>query len=118
VTLNDPTNGGHPKCPVPDEDVISHGGSCPPDLILGLTQPQVIGISATILAIIIVVPTVAIVLAIVGGKKGYDYYKLRAENMSAAASNPLYKDDGMTGTNPFFEQPKPPTDYSPTHTNA
>jgi len=82
-----------------------------------LTQPQVIGISSTILAIIIIVPTVAIILAVVGTKKGYDYYKKRAENMSAAASNPLYRDDGMTGTNPFFEKPDQPK-YSPESTNV
>jgi len=84
---------------------VNDGNSpaCPSDTILGLSKPAAIGLSAGILATIIIVPTAAIIACIVGSKKGYDYYKKRAENMNAANSNPLYNDEGRTGQNPFHE---------------
>jgi len=37
-----------------------------------------------------------------GGKKGYDVWVARRNNMSGASTNPLYNDNGMTGRNPMY----------------
>jgi len=101
VVLNAPANGGLPVC----EDtgsLIQRGGSCE-NGILGLTTPEVVGISAGILAVIIIVPVVVLVLMAIAAKKSYDYYMNRGNKLDGAAQNPMYNDMGRTGENPLHE---------------
>jgi hypothetical protein len=70
---------------------------------LDLNTEEVIGISAGLLAVIIIASViVCAAVGIFGGKKGYDIWLNHKNNMQGANTNPLYKDDGMTGTNPLY----------------
>eukprot|EP01114_Cavostelium_apophysatum_P002080 TRINITY_DN1181_c0_g1_i1.p1 TRINITY_DN1181_c0_g1~~TRINITY_DN1181_c0_g1_i1.p1 ORF type:complete len:743 (-),score=160.71 TRINITY_DN1181_c0_g1_i1:49-2277(-) len=73
-------------------------GPCPDvGLIAGLSVGAIVGIS------IAAVGAFAIFGA-VGGKAGYAAYMRNKGNMSGAQTSPLYQDNGMSGTNPFFEK--------------
>jgi hypothetical protein len=75
------------------------GSTCRVELSTG----EVIGISAGLLAVIIIASIiVCAAVGIFGGKKGYDIWLNHKNNMQGANTNPLYKDDGMTGTNPLY----------------
>jgi len=60
------------------------------------------GIGAGVLAAIII-GSIAVVagLAAFGGKKGYDIWLRHKNNMAGAQSNPLYMNNGLSGTNPL-----------------
>lgn len=63
--------------------------------------PYVIG--GALLAVIIIGSIVfGVALAAFGGKKGYDIWLKRRNNMSGASTNPLYNDNGLSGTNPMY----------------
>jgi len=60
-------------------------------------------IGGALLAVIIVGSVVLGAAAIAfGGKKGYDVWLSRRNNMSGASTNPMYNDNGMTGNNPMY----------------
>lgn len=87
-------------CPVASQ--IIDPTKCPTGALL-IPVPAIVGISAGILAAIIIVPIVVLIALAVAGKKGYDYYVSRALNMEAATTNPTYSDNGLTGNNPLHE---------------
>jgi len=63
--------------------------------------PYVIG--GALLAVIIIGSVIfGVALAAFGGKKGYDIWLKRRNNMSGASTNPLYNDNGLSGTNPMY----------------
>jgi len=75
------------------------GSTC----LFGLSTGQAIGISAGLLAVIIIAAVVVCAaLGIFGGKKGYDIWLNHKNNMQGANTNPLYNDRGLTGTNPLY----------------
>jgi hypothetical protein len=77
------------------------GKSC----VLGLSTGQVIGISAGLLAVIIIAAViVCAALGIFGGKKGYDIWLNHRNNMQSASTNPLYTDRGLAGNNPLYSE--------------
>jgi len=53
-------------------------------------------------AIILAVLGVVAIVALLGGKKGYDVYLKNRGNMTGANTNPLYNAQGMSGTNPMY----------------
>jgi hypothetical protein len=63
--------------------------------------PYVIG--GALLAVIII-GSIVVCAALVGfgGKKGYDIWLAHRNNMSGASTNPLYNDNGMSGSNPMY----------------
>lgn len=63
--------------------------------------PYVIG--GALLAVIII-GSIIVFAALVGfgGKKGYDIWLAHRNNMSGASTNPLYNDNGMSGSNPMY----------------
>jgi hypothetical protein len=64
---------------------------------------QAAGIAAGVLAAIIIGSiVVCAVLGAIGGKKGYDIYMRNKNNMTGANTNPLYHDNGLSGTNPMY----------------
>jgi len=72
-----------------------------------LSPAEIAGIAlgAGAVAGIVIGVVVCAVLASIGAKKGYDVWRNKRADMSAAATNPLYQDSGMTGINPFHEPP-------------
>jgi len=63
--------------------------------------PYVIG--GALLAVIIIGSVIfGVALAAFGGKKGYDIWLKRRNNMSGASTNPLYNDNGLSGNNPMY----------------
>jgi hypothetical protein len=60
-------------------------------------------VSAGAIAGIVVGAVAFAAIAGFGGKKGYDYYVNRRANMNTANSNPMYNDNGRSGTNPFYD---------------
>jgi hypothetical protein len=84
------------KCGVCDGD----GSTCGETL----STAAVAGLSAGILAVIIIAAVaVCVALGIFGGKKGYDIWMRNQGGMGGAHKNPLYKDHGLSGTNPLHE---------------
>jgi len=82
------------KCGVCDGD----GKSC-----VHLNTAQAAGIAAGVLAAIIIgAIAVCAVLGAIGGKKGYDIYMRNRNNMTGANTNPLYTDNGLSGTNTMY----------------
>jgi len=63
--------------------------------------PYVIG-GALLAAIIIGSIIVCVALGAFGGKKGYDIWLAHRSNMSGASTNPLYNDNGLSGSNPMY----------------
>jgi len=61
------------------------------------------GISAGVIAAIVIAAVAVAVIGAIGGKKGYDAYMKYKDNMTSAHSNPLYTDNGRTGTNALYE---------------
>lgn len=77
------------------------GKSC----VLGLSTGAVVGISAGLLAVIIIASViVCAALGIFGGKKGYDVWLNHRQNMQSAHGNPLYTDHGLAGKNPLYAE--------------
>jgi hypothetical protein len=74
--------------------------------LLGLNQDQVAGLGAGVIGGIVAGAAAFVVVGAVSGKKGYDAYLRHKNNMNGAATNPLYKDNGLTGTNPFYAETK------------
>lgn len=73
----------------------------------GLGAGDIAGISAGVIAgIVIAVVAVVAVAGGFGGKKLYDVYLKNKGNMQGAQMSPLYKDNGLSGTNPLFEHPQ------------
>jgi len=68
-----------------------------------LTVAEAAGLGAGIIAAIVIGAVAAIIIAGIGGKKGYDAYLNYKNNMSGAQSNPMYNDNGRKGNNPFYE---------------
>jgi hypothetical protein len=68
-----------------------------------IITPTTAGIGAGIIAAIVIGVVVGVVLLGIGGKKGYDYYKARFQITQGAQTNPLYKDPGTSGNNPFYD---------------
>jgi len=62
-----------------------------------------IGLGAAAVAGIIIAIVVFLVGAAIGSKKGYDAWVARKGQLDAANSNPLYNNQGMSGSNPFHE---------------
>jgi hypothetical protein len=71
---------------------------------LGLNVNQAAGLGGGIIAAIVLGVVAAVIIALVSGKKGYDVWRKNRQNMQGAQSNPMYKDPGRAGMNPFFEQ--------------
>jgi len=65
-----------------------------------------IALGAGAVAGIVIAAVVCAGLSAFGAKKGYDVWKKGRGDMSQANTNPLYKDNGLTGTNPLHEPPK------------
>jgi hypothetical protein len=67
----------------------------------------IIGISGGIIAAI-VLGVIAVVAVVSGfsGKKLYDVYLRNKGNLSNSHTSPIYKDNGLSGTNPLFESPQ------------
>jgi len=63
--------------------------------------PYVIG-GALLAVIIIGSIIVCVALGAFGGKKGYDIWLAHRSNMSGASTNPLYNDNGLSGSNPMY----------------
>eukprot|EP01133_Synstelium_polycarpum_P004405 gene4405-5159_t len=63
-------------------------------------------VSTAVIAGIVVAGAIAAGLAIFGGKKGYDYWKLTNDNkINSAQTNPLYEaNKSCNGDNPLFDQ--------------
>jgi len=72
------------------------------DCSTSLTPGEIAGISAGAVAGIVIGALAIGGFITFGGKKGYDFYKKRKENITGAHSNPLYADQGRTGTNPLY----------------
>jgi hypothetical protein len=70
-----------------------------------LNTAQIVGVTigAGVIAAIVIGVTVALILAAIGAKKGYDVWKSHRANMDTAQGNPLYKDGGLSGSNPFYK---------------
>jgi len=72
---------------------------------VGLQTTEAIGLSAGLLAVIIIAAVVVCAaLGIFGGKKGYDIWLKNRPNMQTAAKSPIYEDGGLSGTNPLFKK--------------
>jgi len=76
-------------------------GSC---IKAGLTDAQLIavGVSAGIVAAIVIGAVVFLALAGFGAKKGYDYYHMRDNKMANVNSNPLYNEKKTGGVSPLY----------------
>jgi len=74
-------------------------------LFLGLTAEGVAGISAGVIAAIVISAIVAVALVgAISSKKAYDYYMSKGRNsLFASKANPLYNNEGLTGSNPLHE---------------
>jgi len=72
------------------------------DCSTSLTVAEIAGISAGAVAGIVIGAVAVCFILGISGKKGYDFYKSRKENITGAHSNPLYADQGRTGTNPLY----------------
>lgn len=84
---------------------IDECGKCDGDgsTCQGVDVKQAAGIAAGVLAAIIIGSiVVCAVLGAIGGKKGYDIYMRNKNNMTGANTNPLYHDNGLSGTNPMY----------------
>jgi len=68
-----------------------------------LTTSQVAGISAGIIAAIVIGIVVCVALTSLAGKKGYDVWLRNQKKLEGAQTNPLYMDEGRTGVNPMAE---------------
>ena len=72
--------------------------------LFGLDTNAVAGLSAGVLAAIIIGSVaVCAALGVFGGKKGYDIWMKNRNHMHDANTNPLYSDNGRTGTNPLYQ---------------
>jgi hypothetical protein len=104
VALCDPSRGcylealpGHAldKCGVCDGNGSTCGGQ--------LSTAAVAGLSAGILALIIIAAVaVCVALGIFGGKKGYDIWLRNQNGMGGAQKSPLYQDNNLSGTSPLY----------------
>jgi hypothetical protein len=62
-------------------------------------------VSGVLLAILIIASIiVCAAVGLLGGKKGYDVWLKHRNNMQGASTNPLYNDNGLTGTNPMYSE--------------
>ena len=78
------------------------GCDCSTSLIDNLSTTEK-ALGGTAIALIVIGVVAGIIFATLGGKKGYDYYKLRQEKLSAVVSNPLYETSGDGFRNPIYE---------------
>jgi hypothetical protein len=85
-------------CATP-EDVLKDKTQCDKPV---LTTAAIAGITAGAIAAIVVGAVVGAALIGFGSKKGWDYYQAKRANINEGNSNPLYKDPGNKGTNPFY----------------
>jgi len=69
-----------------------------------LTVEEAAGIGAGVIAAIAIGAGVGAAIFIIGGKKGYDAWKNHQNKMDGANSNPMYKDDHLKGSNPFYNE--------------
>jgi len=70
---------------------------------VGLSTGQVVGISAGLLAVIIIAAIIVLAaIGIFGGKKGYDVWLKHRGNMATAQTSPIYVDGGLSGTNALY----------------
>jgi len=70
----------------------------------GFNYPAAIGgISGGIIAAIVIASVAGALIFGFSSKKGFDVWVKHKDNMSAAVTNPMYQDSGLTGTNPLHE---------------
>jgi hypothetical protein len=68
---------------------------------LDIPTEAAIGISAGIVAVIVIGAVVCIALTSIAGKKGFDVWLRNHKQIEGAQVNPLYNDDGLSGANPM-----------------
>jgi hypothetical protein len=68
-------------------------------------SPTVKGISAGILAVIIIAGAIGIGVLAFGGKKGYDLLVNAKMPTEGVMVSPLYQDNNLKGTNPMYAAP-------------
>jgi len=70
---------------------------------VALGSSQTIGIGAGVIAAIVIgAVAICAVIGALGGKKGYDVWLKHRTNMQGANTNPMYSDNGLSGTNPMY----------------
>jgi len=75
------------------------------DCAFSLTTSQAIGLSAGIVALIIIIALIVFFACIAGGGyAGYKYWSQYRAKMTSANTNPLYQESKMQGTNPLFQE--------------
>jgi hypothetical protein len=90
-----------PNTKVDDCGVCNGDGST---CFLGIGVTAAAGIGAGVLAAIIIGAVAgAAIIGGIAGKKGYDAYMNNKNNMQGSQSNPMYKDEHLKGTNPFYK---------------
>jgi len=84
-------------------------GSCDPSsgctsCSSSLSPSDVAGISAGVIAAVIIACLAFAAILAYGGKRGYDYWKSRAEGVGKVHDNPLYENKGGFVENQIFEK--------------
>jgi len=75
------------------------------DCAFQLTTSEAIGLSAGIVALIIIIALIVLIACIAGsGYAGYKYWSQYRAKMTSANTNPLYQESKMQGTNPLFQE--------------
>jgi hypothetical protein len=87
------------KCLLGGGDCENAADNCDPPLPITVIVGTSIG--AGVIAAIAIAGVVFLVLGAISGKKGYDVYMRNQGPLNTANTNPLYNDNGRTGTNPF-----------------
>jgi len=68
-----------------------------------LSTAATIGIGAGAIAGIVIGCVAVAALVGLGGKKGYDVWLHHRANMGSAQTNPMYQDNGLSGSNPLYD---------------